>query len=825
MPSERPDSISDLYHGALARAPEDRAAFLAEACKGDGGLRKEVESLLEDQSASARFLERPPHGVAADNTRMASVIGRRIGPYTIVAPLGSGGMGEVYRARDSKLGRDVAVKILPEHFTLDPERRARFAREGRLLASLNHPHIAAIYGLEETDGMTALILELVEGPTLADHIGRERMRMVEVLAIARQITAALDTAHEKGIVHRDLKPDNIVLQHDTNAAGVASGGARVKVLDFGLAKLLPFEAGGDPLQAVPAFGGSGDGRILGTPAYMSPEQARGQPVDKRTDIWAFGCVLFEMLAGRRAFGHATLSETLVAILDREPDWSALPAVTPERIRELLRRCLQKDPAKRLRDIADAGLDIAETEAGAAVRLSGGDTSTSPVAATATTTESIRPSVAWLLLVVALSGSVGITSQAHLITVAPSELPQAPAVLAERAQTLAATAVRPSPPVDRAFWWWATEGDNRVQFSYRESPRLLVPANLFHEVNAYDPTPDPDGRLVTLNADGTRSPSIETSRDVWSTGRPRVGELSYWVALLAGVLASAILARRNLRAGEGDRKSAWWLSLFVSGGCAVATGLRAHHVPSVVDEIAWLFGIAGWSILWGIVSWLAYVSSEPYVRRWWPRVLTSCARLLAGHGRDPLVGRHVLVGVVIGVLAAALLLLQLQVSGRDSVPVLRLSALESLASPTMFASLFMFALVIGLLTSLIGMASLVALRLITGRTAIAAALLVVVTVPVFAAALSPVDVIFGIIFSVIGLTVLLRIGLLAHVSAQVVMHSLTWMPLTLDGDAWYFGCSLVVLLAVAAFAVYGFLAALGGQPAFGVLENGGSSRDV
>ena len=199
-----------------------------EACDGDEALREEVESLLEFESASARFLERPAAVVAAGcGTVLTSMIDRQIGPYTIVAPLGAGGMGEVYRARDSKLGRDVAIKILPSHFTADPERRARFAREARTLATLNHPHIGAIYGLEESDGITALVLELVEGPTLADRLERGPLAVAEALAIARQIAEALDAAHEKGIVHRDLKPANIVLRARPPAT------LRAKVLDFG----------------------------------------------------------------------------------------------------------------------------------------------------------------------------------------------------------------------------------------------------------------------------------------------------------------------------------------------------------------------------------------------------------------------------------------------------------------------------------------------------------------------------------------------------------------------------------------------------------------
>jgi serine/threonine protein kinase len=211
-PDRRRSQISELYHAALDRPPADRDAFLLEACGQDAALRQEVESLLAYESASSQFLESPAAAVAAGGLARADAVGRQLGPYTIVAPLGAGGMGEVYRARDSKLGRDVAIKILPSHFTADPERRARFAREARLLATLNHPHIGAIYGLEETDGVSALVLELVEGQTLADRLERGALPIPQALTIARQIAEALDAAHEKGIVHRDLKPANIVLQ-------------------------------------------------------------------------------------------------------------------------------------------------------------------------------------------------------------------------------------------------------------------------------------------------------------------------------------------------------------------------------------------------------------------------------------------------------------------------------------------------------------------------------------------------------------------------------------------------------------------------------------
>jgi eukaryotic-like serine/threonine-protein kinase len=281
--------------------------------------------------------------------------GTRVGAYEIVSLLGMGGMGEVYRARDTKLGRDVAIKILPSSVAAEPERLARFEREARLLASLNHPHIAQIYGVEESSGMTALVLEFVAGDTLAARLkGSRSIGVGEALTIARQIADALDAAHERGIVHRDLKPANIVITPD----------GTVKVLDFGLAKTLdersPSLSGGrDLTQSPTAMGPTIAGVLLGTAPYMSPEQARGKAVDKRTDIWAFGCVLYEMLAGRRAFPGETTTDSVAAILERDPDLSALTLSTPSGIRHLLHRCLEKDPKRRLRDIADARADLDE----------------------------------------------------------------------------------------------------------------------------------------------------------------------------------------------------------------------------------------------------------------------------------------------------------------------------------------------------------------------------------------------------------------------------------------------------------------------------------
>jgi len=281
--------------------------------------------------------------------RGSVLTGRRLSAYEVYERIGAGGMGEVYRARDTKLGRGVALKILPPRFTGDPERLARFEREARVLASLNDPHIGAIYGLEDADGVHALVLELVEGETLAERIARGPVPVSDTLTIARQIADALDAAHEKGIIHRDLKPANIK---------IAPGGL-VKVLDFGLAKAA---VGAGPTldlsqSSTATAPGTQTGLILGTAAYMSPEQARGQTVDKRTDIWAFGCVLYEMLSGRAAFARGTLTDTLVAVVEQDPLWTALPAATPPGLRRLLKRCLEKDPRRRVRDVGDARFEL------------------------------------------------------------------------------------------------------------------------------------------------------------------------------------------------------------------------------------------------------------------------------------------------------------------------------------------------------------------------------------------------------------------------------------------------------------------------------------
>jgi serine/threonine protein kinase len=334
-----------LFQSALEQPEQDRTAFLANACQGDETIQREVEALIAAHAAAGGFLETPACRVVSDAVAPALQPGDRLGSFEVLGVLGRGGMGEVYRARDAKLGRDVAIKVLPRALAADPQRLARFERESRILASINHSRIAAIHSVEQFEDVRFLVLELVEGPTLDDRLRVGPLPPDEALVVARELASALEAAHDRGIVHRDLKPANIKL---TSSSGI-------KLLDFGLAKehVTSDVARSGP----PVPDGTTEGMIVGTWSYMSPEQARGKPVDKRTDVWAFGCVLFEMLAGTRLFQGETPSDTVAAVLEREPNWSSLPAATAPGIRRVLHRCLEKDPSRRLHDIADARIEI------------------------------------------------------------------------------------------------------------------------------------------------------------------------------------------------------------------------------------------------------------------------------------------------------------------------------------------------------------------------------------------------------------------------------------------------------------------------------------
>jgi eukaryotic-like serine/threonine-protein kinase len=335
-PSERFRRVQELFDAVLKAPAEERHEFLNDKCGQDESLRREVESLLAEADDSSRLLPRRAGASPRGPRALTLTLGSRFGHYEISGVIGAGGMGEVYRARDTRLRREVALKVLPENFANDPDRVARFHREAQLLASLNHPHIAAIYGLEESNGIIALALELVEGPTLAERIASGPVPLDEVLRVSTQIADALDTAHERGIVHRDLKPANVKITSE----GV------VKVLDFGLGKVLSENS--DILNGDTPLTATRKGMILGTAPYMAPEQARGVGLDKRADIWAFGVVLYEMLTGRRPFARETIAETLASVIKDQPDLSPLPPG----MAAIVGRCLSKEPRNRWGSMGD-----------------------------------------------------------------------------------------------------------------------------------------------------------------------------------------------------------------------------------------------------------------------------------------------------------------------------------------------------------------------------------------------------------------------------------------------------------------------------------------
>ncbi len=344
MTDERWKQVETLFRQALEREPHERDAYLDRVCAGDEALRGEVESLLEHAENAGSFIEKPVIG----GTQI--LVGRTLGSYRILESIGKGGMGEVWKALDTKLGREVAIKTLPEEFAKDEERLARFEREARLLASLNHPNIAAIHGFEEDNGTHFLVLEFVDGNTVADRLKRGAIPIEESLKLALQIAEALEAAHEKGIIHRDLKPANIKVTDD----------GKVKLLDFGLAKALWGEGLNVDLSKLPTISEipTAEGQMVGTPGYMSPEQARGKPVDRRADIWALGCVFYEVLTGRQTWGGETVTDMIAAALTREPDWSPLPENLNRKVQELLRRCLEKEPNERWQAVADVRFEIA-----------------------------------------------------------------------------------------------------------------------------------------------------------------------------------------------------------------------------------------------------------------------------------------------------------------------------------------------------------------------------------------------------------------------------------------------------------------------------------
>ena len=489
MSQDRWQQIEDLFHRAVELAPESRAAFLDEACAADEALRVEVESLLIHDSTDDTTFEGPP----------PDEIPTFIAHYRIIEKIGEGGMGAVYRATDTRLNREVAIKLLPPTLAKDAVRMARFEREAQILASLNHPNIASIYGIEQG----AIVMELVEGDELQGPVPLET-----AIQYARQIAAALESAHEKNVIHRDLKPANIKVSEE----------GKIKVLDFGLAKVFePEVSSGKPSATpVPAMHSTHTGVILGTAGYMSPEQARGKPVDRRADIWAFGVIFYELLTGSHAFEGESVSEKLAAVLRDEIDWSRLPAETPPSVRRLLQRCLQRDPKLRLRDIGDAWIEVdAPLDMQSRGRM-GGTTTAPATGADAplgmdkrmpgfgvqSVRKSKRPWFAWIAFALALGAVSGAAIFAWLVPRSVTRPIVRFSILwpeGTRESTLrAATQAVPSPDGRLvAFVAAAPDGNNSLWIRSIDSP---TPRRLDKTDGANFPFWSPDGQLIAFFAD-------------------------------------------------------------------------------------------------------------------------------------------------------------------------------------------------------------------------------------------------------------------------------------------------------------------------------------
>jgi Tol biopolymer transport system component len=514
MTHERWLQVERLYHEAEAQPPGERASFLDQACAGDAGLRGEVERMLAGDSEAAGFLEAPAvemaaRALAADAVRISP--GSRLGPYEIVSFAGAGGMGEVYKAKDTRLNRTVAIKVLPPLAAGNAERRRRFLREARAASALNHPNIVTIYDVVSEDGRDSIVMEYVEGKTLADRIGRKGLPLRDALHYAIQIADGLAAAHAAGIVHRDLKPGNIML------TGPASGDpGLVKLLDFGLARRVELGPGHDTTLTM-------EGAILGTPAYMSPEQAQGKPVDARSDIFSFGSVLYQMVTGRRAFEGDSHISTLAAVVEREP--RRLPSSVPRDLERTIARCLRKDPARRFQDMADLRVALLELK----------EESESPLPEAATPPARQR---AWLwagaaVLVLALLGA-GL----WIVKMRTTSVPQ-PSVVP--VTTYPGQQVHPSFSPDGkqiAFSWDGEKGD-----------KFSIYVKLLDETNALRLTTSPTGDdFPVWSPDGKRIAFFRTGSN---------GGI-YTVSALGG-------AERRLAGHATDSRMSWspdgtWLAL-------------------------------------------------------------------------------------------------------------------------------------------------------------------------------------------------------------------------------------------------------------------------
>jgi hypothetical protein len=826
--------------------------------------------------------------------------------YRIIGLLGRGGMGEVYRADDLKLGQAVALKFLPKALAEDPVRRERFYAEVRIARQVSHPNICRVYDIGELDGRHFLTMEYVDGEDLASLLKRiGRLPGDKAIDVARQLCAGLAAAHDKGVLHRDLKPANVMID----------GRGRVRITDFGLAM-----AAGEDIAA---------GEVSGTPAYMAPEQFAGKGASVRSDIYALGLVLYELYTGRRAFAATTLAEL------RAQKEAATPTAPSEITRDMdpivervIRRCLEKDPRQRPSSVVQVAAALPGGDPLAAA-IAAGETPSPEMVAASGSTEGLRLWTAWACLafvILGIGAAVVLGRQAVLFRRA--QLEKRPEVLAERAREILGKAGYSASPADSAFGFetdgdylryvrqhdrsasrWDRLPDSTIAFWYRQSPRTLQRVIFFADyfvpgVTSYDPPSelsgesqvwlDGRGRLLYLEvippqvdespgtaqapdwsvlfreagldpakwtaAEPTWTPLLYAdARAAWRgvlPDRPDVpmrieaagyrGKLVYWfligpwnrpgrmvaytsspaeqaggillvAILLSLIVGGAFFARRNLRMGRGDRRGAARLAYLVFALTAVAWVVGESHVPTFW-EVALFVMFVSWALFVSGLLWLLYISLEPFVRRRWPGSLISWSRLLSGSFGDPLVGRDVLVGCVLGVVALLLSFLIYPVASWVGVPQAQpyvgpLRLFLGARAAVAFVSSFV---VFSLFAALAILFVLFLLRVLVRREWAAVALFVLVFTAIdVLQSDSPLLVgISDVLLYGISLFVVARFGLLTLVVGFAFASVFQSFPITPQLSAWYSGIGLTGLFLLLGLTAYAFYTSLGGQPVFG-----------
>ncbi|HKQ08041.1 MAG TPA: serine/threonine-protein kinase [Blastocatellia bacterium] len=912
MTPEKWKQVETLFEAALEREPEARAAFLDDACGDDAALRREVESLLAHQQPTGQFISTlvhdavklfPPPPVTGEARFIpGTVLATR---YRIIGLLGRGGMGEVYRADDLKLGQPVALKFLPESVARDAAMLERFHREVRIARQISHPNVCRVFDIGEVGGHHFLSMEYIDGEDLSSLLRRiGRLPADKATEIARQLCAGLQAAHDEGVLHRDLKPANVMID----------GRGKARITDFGLAGLAD-DFHGNEVRA-------------GTPAYMAPEQLAGREVTRRSDLYALGLVLYEIFTGKKAFEATTVEELM-----RQQQSGSPPSISDyvkdvdPLVERVIRRCLERDPLSRPTSVTQVAVALPGSDPLAAA-LAAGETPSPEMVAAAPREGALRPTVAIIcltLFALELAAAIWLSSKIALHNRVPLE--KSPEVLADRARGIVGKLAYDGAPADMAYgmgddliaYHYATQspalgfadklesGQPAVYyFWYRQSPRPLEalgdngvgPADPplevagmvniildtrgrlleFHaappQLEPYAPrnaAPDWGGLLADAGLDPARLTATDSewtplvfadTRMAWAgtfAERPELpirveaaahrGRLVYFQVIFpwttatrqeevtsqasrraAGVIMSAVffaslvaatlLARRNLRLGRGDRRGASKLALTVFATTLIGLLCGVHHIPTLGGELSLLAKAAGWSLLAAAFLWMIYMALEPYVRRRWPRLLISWSRLLAGDFRDPMVGRDVLVGSLLGLghtLSIYSGMMMLKLMGLKGKPAPGADGAMLEGSRRLAMLLLSDSVLQWLLSGLGFLFLLLLLYILLRRQWLAIAVLWTLIATVNGLAfIAPSPLALWVVPPVIATLIVVavaRFGLLTTIAFQFFFNLSFHYVVTTNWSSWYAQGMYITLGLAVAVAVYSFYVALAGQPLF------------